>query len=91
MAGPVLTRLFGGPPVTVLFRLLLASLVVGAVLIWLDIRPSDVFGGLQRLAMHIWGDGFDAVREAANYIAVGAMIVVPLWLLARLLRLRGPR
>ncbi|MCC0003528.1 MAG: hypothetical protein H6871_11470 [Methylobacteriaceae bacterium] len=40
MANSALQRFIGGPPVAVFLRLLFVSLVVGALLVWMDIRPS---------------------------------------------------
>jgi hypothetical protein len=84
-----LHRFLGGPPGAVALRLLLVSLIVGAFLMWLDIRPSDIFRGLSELVNRIWGLGFDAVREVINYVLVGAVLVVPVWLALRLLNMRG--
>jgi len=84
-------RFLGGSPVAVFFRLLFASLLVGAFLVWLDITPFDVFANLRRLFDYVWSLGFDAVREIGRYILAGAVIVVPLWLILRLLSFRTPR
>ncbi len=88
---PLLTRLFGGSPFAVLLRLLLMSLVAGAMLVWLDIHPQEIFRALDRFVQRIWLMGFDAVREVASYVLVGAMIVVPVWLIMRLMNMRGRR
>jgi hypothetical protein len=84
-------RLFGGPPLTVLLRLLFVSLVVGALLMWLDIEPMDVVRGVLRVADRLWAMGFDAFGQAGRYILAGAVIVVPVWFVVRLLTLRGVR
>lgn len=78
-------RFIGGSPVAVFARLVFASLVVGALLVWLDIRPYDLIAGFERLFRRIWALGFDAVREVAEYIAAGAAVVVPVWFVMRLL------
>jgi hypothetical protein len=88
---PALDRFLGGPPVAVFLRLLFVSLIVGALLMWLDIRPLDVFRAIKDLADRIWALGFDAIREIADYILAGAAIVVPVWLVLRLLNTRGAR
>ena len=87
----VVTRFLGGLPVAVFFRLLFASMLVGAFLVWLDISPFQIFENLRRLADYIWSLGFDAVREIGHYILAGAVIVVPVWLILRLMSFRGPR
>jgi hypothetical protein len=85
-----LARFLGGTPANVALRLFFLSLVVGALLMWLDIRPIDLVQDVVRFARRIWSLGFDALREMGDYILAGAMIVVPIWLVARLLNWRGP-
>ena len=52
-----LNRFLGGSPGGVFLRLLFVSLIVGAFLMWLDIRPWDIFRGLKQLVDRIgaWG------------------------------------
>jgi hypothetical protein len=85
------SRFLGGSPIAVFFRLLFASMLVGAFLVWLDISPFEIFANLRRLVDYVWSLGFDAVREVGRYIAAGAIIVVPLWLILRLMSFRGAR
>jgi hypothetical protein len=85
-----LNRFLGGSPGGVFLRLLFVSLIVGAFLMWLDIRPLDIFRGITDLIDRIWGLGFDAIREIADYIVAGAAIVVPVWLVLRLMNMRNP-
>ncbi|MDB5534784.1 MAG: uncharacterized protein JWO28_3099 [Hyphomicrobiales bacterium] len=84
-----LERFLGGSPAAVFLRLLLISLIVGALLMWLDIRPMDVFYALNRFINRLWNLGFDAIREVAQYVLVGAVIVVPIWLVMRIFNSRG--
>ena len=86
-----LNRFLGGSPVNVALRLLLLSILVGALLMWLDIRPIDIFQGLLRIINRIWALGFDALREVGDYLLAGVVIVVPVWFVFRLLSMRGPR
>lgn len=83
-----LNRFLGGSPAAVFFRLLIVSLVVGALLMWLDIRPVDILYGIERFFRRIWYLGFDAIREIATYILAGAVIVLPVWLVLRLINMR---
>jgi len=89
-ASSSLNRFLGGSPAAVFLKLLLVSLIVGALMMWLDIRPFDIFRALTRLIDRLWSLGFDAIREAGAYILAGAMIVVPIWFVSRLLTMRGP-
>lgn len=84
-----LTRFLGGSPGAVLMRLLVMSLVVGAILVWLDIQPYEIFRAFERFFQRLWLMGFDALREIASYIVAGAIIVVPIWLVMRIFGARG--
>ena len=82
-------RFLGGSPLAVLVKLVVVSLIVGALLMWLNIRPVDVFRMLEDLADRLWALGFASFREFGTYIAAGAAIVIPVWLVLRLLSYRG--
>jgi hypothetical protein len=86
-----LQRFLGGPPAAVFIRLLLVSLIVGALLMWLDIRPGEVFAAIERFFRRILNLGFDSIREIGSYLVAGAVIVIPIWLVIRLLGMRGAR
>ncbi len=86
-----LHRFLGGSPLAVLLKLAVVSLLVGVLLMWLNIRPLDVFRIVSDLAERVWALGIDGVREFGTYIVAGGAIVVPLWLLGRLLSYRSPR
>ena len=78
------TRFFGGPPLSVLFRLVLLSILVGVILEALGFDPLNILDSVQRLLHRIWELGFDAVRYLWRYLALGAVVVVPIWLITRL-------
>jgi hypothetical protein len=85
---PALERFLGGTPLAVMVRLIVISLIVGALLMWLDIHPADIFRSVERFFYDIWMQGFDAVREVLAYILAGAVIVLPIWFVLRLLNFR---
>ncbi len=89
MSEPVLHRFLGGSPSSVFVRLLFICLIVGALLMWLNIAPMDVFNSIVRLFRRLWAMGFDAIREIGQYIVAGAVIVLPIWLVMRLLNMRS--
>jgi hypothetical protein len=86
MAGERVNRFFGGSPLSVLFRLALLSILVGVVLSALDIDLRNLIPRLIDLAREIWSMGFDAVRWLWHYFLLGAIIVLPIWLIMRLVR-----
>ena len=85
------TRFFGGPPLSVIFRLILLSILIGVILQVLGLDPWNIFDSLRRLVLHVWDMGFDAVRWLWRYLLLGAVIVVPIWLIVRLMRVAQDR
>jgi Na+/H+-dicarboxylate symporter len=86
------TRFFGGSPGRVILQLVAVSFIVGIILSALGVSPYDIVNGLVRLATRIYNMGFGAVEWIVRYFLLGAVIVVPVWLISRLLKLgRGPR
>lgn len=85
-------RFFGGPPGWVVVRLVVISLVVGLVLSALNIHPLELVERMRGLVLGLWHMGFDAIILAGRYLIIGAMIVVPVWLILRILSMgrRGP-
>ena len=84
-----LHRFLGGSPLAVVVRLALVSILVGVLLMWLDIRPAEVFQQLGDLVDRLWAFGFRSLRDLGDYIVAGAIIVVPVWLILRLMSYRG--
>ncbi len=86
-----LENFLGGSPITVAVRLFFISLVVGALLMWLELRPIDIFHGVQAFFNRIYALGFGAVRELISYVLAGAVFVVPAWIALRLFNMGGGR
>ena len=84
MASPV-----GGSPLAVLARLILVSILVGVILNALGLDPFDIVHSIERLIRSIWDMGFDAIRWVWRYFLLGAVIVIPIWIVLRLIN--GPR
>ena len=84
-------RFFGGPPLSVIFRLILLSILIGVILQVLGLDPWNIFDSLRRLVLHVWNMGFDALRWLWRYLLLGAVIVVPIWLIVRLMRMAQDR
>ena len=84
MANNYLNRFFGGPPLSVIFRLILLSILIGVILEVIGLDPWNIIESLKRLVLHIWDMGFDAVRWLWRYFLLGAVIVIPIWIIMRL-------
>ena len=92
MASPSYTsRFFGGPPLSVIFRLILLSILVGVILAAIGLDPWNIIESVRALIIHIWTMGFDILRWLWRYFLLGAVIVVPIWLLVRLAKAQNTR
>ncbi len=80
-----LHRFLGGTPFGVALKLVVISFIVGALLMWLHISPADVLAEIGDLLHQLYALGFRSLREFGTYLAAGAAIVLPVWLLIRLL------
>src|SRR5215470_7185783 len=86
MANNMVSRFLGGPPLAVLARLVLLSIVVGVILSAAGLDPWNILRSVEKLIREVWDMGFDAVRWLWRYFLLGAALVVPIWLLVRLTR-----
>ncbi len=84
-------RFNGGSVLALVLRLAVISLIVGVVLSALGINAHNLFSSLNMLARRLYDLGFGAIDWILQYLLVGAMVVVPIWLVARLLGGAKPR
>jgi hypothetical protein len=75
--------IFGGSPLAVIIRLALISIVVGVILSALGINLRNFFDRINELLRAIYDLGFGAVEWLLQYLLLGAIIVVPIWAIAR--------
>ena len=78
------SRFLGGSPLTVAFRLVLLSILVWVVLAAIGFDPWNILESIRLLFQRLWNLGFDAVNWLWRYFLLGAVIVIPIWLLSRL-------
>ena len=81
-----LNRFFGGSPLAVIFKLILLSILIGVVLSALGLDPWNIVDSVRRLIRGIWDMGFDALHWLWKYFLLGAVLVIPVWLILRLIR-----
>jgi hypothetical protein len=86
MANDVVSRFFGGPPLSVLLRLVLLSILVGVILSAIGLDPFNILASIERLVRAIWEMGWDAVSWVWRYFLLGAVLVIPIWLIVRLMK-----
>ena len=64
--------------------LILLSILVGVVLAAIGFDPWNIVNSIRLLFQRIWDLGFDAINGLWRYFLLGAVIVIPIWLLSRL-------
>jgi Domain of unknown function (DUF6460) len=89
MSDDTVSRFLGGSPLSVVFRLILLSILVGVILAAIGLDPVNILYSVERLIRSIWDMGFDAVVWVWRYFLLGAVLVIPIWLILRLARGAG--
>src|ERR1700753_2772398 len=79
-----ISRFLGGSPLTVAFRLILLSILVGVVLAAVGFDPWNIVDSIRLLFQRIWDLGFDAGNGLWPYFLLCAVIVIPIWLISRM-------
>ena len=76
---------FGGHPLGVALRLALISVAVGVVLKALGIDLHNFFFRLNEAFRTLYDLGFGAIDWMLEFLLLGALIVVPIWFLGRVI------
>lgn len=83
MSNEAVNRFFGGSPLAVIFRLVLLSILIGFVLHAFGFNPFNIIESIRSLIEALWNMGFDAIHWLWRYFLLGAIIVIPIWLVVR--------
>ena len=86
MSNDTVTRIFGGSPLAVLGRLILVSILVGVILSALNFDPWNLVNTVRDLVVAIWKMGFKSIELIWRYFLLGAILVIPIWLVIRLVQ-----
>ncbi len=86
---PVKSRFVGRNPRRTAIQLIIASIAVGAFLAFWGVSPGEFWRGVFNFAKGVFNWLGDSVGEIvvnlSTYLLFGAAIVVPIWLISRLL------
>jgi Family of unknown function (DUF6460) len=83
-----LTRFLGDSPVRVLLKLAIISFLVGIVMSAFGWSPFDILYGIRDFVLNLWSMGFKAIDRFVGYFLLGAAIVIPAFLVLRILSYR---
>lgn len=79
-----LRRFLGGSPAGVFLRLLFLSVLVGAFMSMLGVTPGLLFWRVVDSVQDLVHLAATQLHDITGWIIAGAIVVVPLWLIARL-------
>ncbi len=74
-----------------LLRLFILSLVIGLVLSAFDIRPESLLGAVGGTVESIFNVIADTVEWAVPFVLIGAVVVIPIWLILAAIRIARRR
>jgi hypothetical protein len=81
-----LERLLGDRPGALIIKLGLISLFVGFLMSVFGFNASDLVRGAAEAVREVLRDGAGVFRQMGGYVLTGAAIVLPVWLILRLLK-----
>jgi hypothetical protein len=84
MTGRV-TQFLGDTPLRTFVKLAVISLIVGVIMASLNFTPVDVWLAVRDFARWLYDLGYEAFGRIGIYFIYGAMVVVPVFFLMRLL------
>lgn len=79
-----LQQLFGNNPRETLVRLIFLSILAGALMAIFRVTPFEVINMISDTIEQLLADHFRLIRDIFRYFIYGAMIVVPIWLILRI-------
>ncbi|CAN7193890.1 DUF6460 domain-containing protein [Rhizobium sp. LjRoot30] len=81
-------RVLGDTPARTILKLIVVSLIVGFIMAVFGIVPMDILNGIRDFVLDLWHTGFAALGNVGNYLLLGATIVIPVFILLRILSFR---
>lgn len=83
-----MNRFLGDTPGRTAIKLLVISVVVGFVMSALGLYPMDIVQWLRHVFVDLWRSGFAALGRVGDYLLLGAAVVIPLFIVIRILSWR---
>jgi hypothetical protein len=83
-----LNRFLGDTPGRTALKLVVISFIVGVIMSAFHWYPIDLVYAVYDTLVGIWHMGFAALGRFGSYLALGAAVVIPVFIILRLLSLR---
>ena len=81
-------RFLGDTPMRTVVKLVILCVVVGFVMHTLGLSPWDILLWIRRFFVDLWNSGFAALGRVGDYLLLGAAIVIPIFIILRILNWR---
>jgi len=83
-----LTRFLGDTPGRTAVKLIVISFIVGAVMSAFNWYPLDILHAIRDFIVNLWNLGFRALGRFGDYFILGAVVVIPIFIIVRVLSYR---
>jgi hypothetical protein len=83
-----ITRFLGDSPLRVAIKLIVVSFLVGIVIATFGWSPWDVIYRVESLFVGLWNLGFEALHGFWGYFLLGAAVVIPAFIILRVVSYR---
>lgn len=81
-------RFLGDSPLRVVLKLVVLSFLVGIVMSAFGWTPWDIYFGIRDFIWRLWHMGFAALGRFGDYLVIGALVVIPAFIVIRILSWR---
>jgi len=78
----------GDTPVRVIIKLVILSVAVGFLMSIFGLYPQDILFAVRNFVLDLWNTGFKTLGRLGDYLLLGAVIVIPVFIVIRLLSYR---
>jgi len=82
-------RFLGDTPGRTIIKLVVVSLIVVFIMHVFCIYPVDILEGIRRFFIELWYRDFAALGRVGDYLLLGATVVIPVFIVLRLISARN--
>ena len=81
-------RLLGDSVGRTIVKLVVVSILVGMVMNVFDLYPMDIIYAFRDFLVNLWEKGWAALGRFGVWLQLGAMVVIPVFIILRILNYR---
>ncbi|KGD86382.1 MULTISPECIES: DUF6460 domain-containing protein [Rhizobium/Agrobacterium group] len=81
-------RFLGDTPGRTIVKLIVVCLIVGFVLAFFGFTPDNIVDSIRYHVLDLWYNGFRALGRVGSYLLLGAIVVIPVFIILRIFSYR---